>query len=756
MQTVRGWTTDFVRIVAKFADALTTSPSAIYSLVLPFCPTESSVYKITRPGRRLSVVGLSNVQWDDRLSCIDFHEGQASAVCHGDNFLAVGLTTGTVALYHAMSCQEHKILNHGEAVRILQFKEKSALMASCGMKMIKVWDTYSGQEIHSFKAPSRIISLVFEGSLLTVASVRNYLASWDLDKQGVEQTNRHWSYTNEPMETRSGCTPCAISMAEGQRMLAVAYSGRPITLWDLDEDAYYGSCGKKLANGEKSTHMVTALVLNPNPDIGLLAVSYLDGDLVILDPFNDEELESLRADCHTLTASPDGRLLAGGAGAGIIQIYEFDTLRLLYRVKGSNFYIKQLAFSRDGLHLADVRGSHCNVWEPVALLRGSVGDDSSEGTSSSLTDVVASDRKVRISAMILHPKGEIVFSGKDDGSVSSFDMKSGAEIRTLYRHKSLVRILTWWAQSDTIMSADVSNGICAWTLKRSQKEGWMAEKSLFQSRLDCGDSIVHVLAGETAGKFIVSTRKSDHLWTIAGNQEDARVYSKRPGMRRWIQHQQSPLHMICIEGISARVSTWTDWSEVASITFGVDVIGLQLKSVIARSDSSEGRLRVLLEFSKLDGSPETRALHLFNGATFNIGKLPVREVSWENSQVDLHAGSVSITKEATAAAAIIQTPLLGPQLAALAHHVAFVVGFGNDNDLIFLDTQSWICSADLESLSNNQVAYARHFFVPYEWFAGTRDIICAFAQRDVIFARNDRIAVIKGGFEYAEKVVVGT
>lgn len=174
-------------------------------------------------------------------------------------------------------------------------------------------------------------------------------------------------------------------------MLAVAYSKRPITIRDLDENADYGKCGKEIANGESSTRMVTAFVLNPNPDIGLLAVSYLDGDLVILDPFKDEELESLRADGCTLTANPDGRLLAGGAGAGTNQIHEFNALGLLYRVKGSIFSIKQLAFSRDGLHFADVRGSPCNVWEPVALLRGSVGDDASGGTSSSFTDVVASD-----------------------------------------------------------------------------------------------------------------------------------------------------------------------------------------------------------------------------------------------------------------------------------------------------------------------------------------------------------------------------
>ncbi|MCJ1385500.1 hypothetical protein MMC17_008623 [Xylographa soralifera] len=140
IQTIKGWTTDLIRIAAKFADALITLPSAVYWLILPFCPTESMVYKTATLGRRLSVVGLSNSHWDDRLSCIDFHQGQTSAVCHGDELLAVGLTTGTVALYHAISCQEYKTLSHGEAVRLLQFKSRTDLMVSCGMKTIRIWD----------------------------------------------------------------------------------------------------------------------------------------------------------------------------------------------------------------------------------------------------------------------------------------------------------------------------------------------------------------------------------------------------------------------------------------------------------------------------------------------------------------------------------------------------------------------------------------------------------------------------------------
>ncbi len=750
MQTVRGWTTDLVRLAAKFADALVTSPSAVYSIIVPFCPTESAVFNTATPGRRLAIVGLSNRQWDDRLSCITFRQGQPSAVCHGDDFFAVGLTTGTVALYHTTSCQEYKVLDHGEAVSFLEFKSKSDLMASCGMKTIRVWNVRSGELCYRFQAPQRPVGLVFDKNLLIAASYQNYLASWDLENEGAEQTKRPWNGCGEHMNTLPRRPPCAISISVGHRMLAVAHSGRPITLWDLDEDAYYGSCGKKLPNGETSAFVVTALVFNPNPAIGLLAASYLDGELVLLDPFEDRDLESLRANCHILAASPDGRLLAGGAGSGTIEIYEFDTLKLLYRVKSSNLFIKQLAFSRDSFHFADIRGSQCNIWEPSVLLRDTMCDDSSKGTSTSLVEVVTSDTKVKISAMVLHPNGEVVFCGKDDGAVSLYDLKTGAQVRTLYRHKSLVRLLTWWPEAKIIMSVDVSNRIFAWRLKKLQKEGWVAEKILFQTRLDCGTSIIQVLPGEAAGKFILSTRESDHLWSIDGQQEDAQTYTDRPRVRKWIQHQQSPHHMICIDGAVARIYAWSDWSEVEVVSLAIDTTGLLIESVIPYA--SGHRQRLLLEFSELSGSAELRRLHLLDTAPFSSQINRAKRAVCEAASVGKNADTVFTGKETTEAT--IAMPLLGPQLAVLARRVAHVLGVGDAGKLIFLDTYSWVCSVDLESLSNSRISYARHFFVPYDWLAGTRDVISAVANRNVLFARNDEVAILKGGLEYAEDVNV--
>lgn len=153
MRTIKGWATDLVRIAAKFAGPLIASPSAIYSLIPPFCPSESMVHGMAHSRRRLVVVGLVNTQWDDRLACIDIPEGRTIAVCFGDEFFAVAFTAGKLALYDAASCQELKVLNHGERIRFLEFKSRSTVLASCGMKTIKIWDARSGDTIHSFSAP---------------------------------------------------------------------------------------------------------------------------------------------------------------------------------------------------------------------------------------------------------------------------------------------------------------------------------------------------------------------------------------------------------------------------------------------------------------------------------------------------------------------------------------------------------------------------------------------------------------------------
>jgi hypothetical protein len=93
-----------------------------------------------------------------------------------------------------------------------------------------------------------------------------------------------------------------------------------------------------------------------------------------------------------------------------------------------------------------------------------------------------------------------------------------------------------------------------------------------------------------------------------------------------------------------------------------------------------------------------------------------------------------------------------PRLALLAQRVAHVIGICESSRLVFLDTGSWVCSVRLENRTPDITSYSRHFFIPYDWVAGSRDVICAVLRRDILFARNDDLVIIRGGFDFTAEI----
>lgn len=763
---LRQWTTDLARIPAMFAKALTASPSAIYSLIPPFCPTKSMVYNTGVSGRRLSVLGAVNKQWDDRLLCIDFRQGQPRTLRYGEEFLAVGLISGTVVLYHTTSYQEYRVLEHGEAVSFIAFKTRTDLVATCGMKMTKVWDIRSGQVVHSLASPSRPLGMEFNGERLLIACRNNYVTTWDLGYDPPPQAvQKPWSDTDTPETDRASPrgTPCALALSTNHGMLAVAYSGRPITLWDMEEDAYAGNCGKKLSSGETSTHVVVALAFNPNPDISLLAVAYLDGDLALLDPFADRQLECFRANCQTLAPSPNGRLLAAGGANGIIQVYEFDTFKLLYRVKSANSFIKQLSFDRDSMLLADIRGAQCTVWEPEALLRESLGDESSGATFTTMVETVSVEAKAKITAMVVHHTSEVIFCGKDDGSVVLYQQKTAARLGTLYSHKSPVRLLAWIERRDALLSVDASNGIFLYRIRKSGDKGWLSDLTvLFKSRLDSEKAIVDVLVGEIAAKLLVSTRESDHLFNLdSGNYEREQTYAQMPGARKWLPHPESPFHLICVDKVKICAYRWIDWTNVLSIEWSMINDTAELKSAIILSSGQNQRiiLNLLHPYSLTNANRiaiiDTDCLSVKgNGSSLLLGKQLDAMAALD--QLPMDENSENMVATSTPAAA------LRLRMTELNLSIAHVIGIHESRKLVFLNRSSWICSVDLgesglgiaQRKTSTTIEIFEHFFVPYDWFAGKRELVCDLAKKDIMLTRGGDLAVIRGGLDHVEKVCI--
>ncbi|KAM7184137.1 hypothetical protein V8F20_012346 [Naviculisporaceae sp. PSN 640] len=792
MRRLKTWTADLQRVAAKFSDALITSPSSIYSTIPPFCPAQSAIYNTSGSGKRPAIVGLPNLEWDDRLSCIDFRKNKTSSLCYGGECLAVGLIGGLIALYHPTSAQEFRTLEHGETVTQLEFKGRTDILASCGMKTIKVWDVRTGVCLQVLQAPRKCLKMWFDDHILLAASSKSEIHSWDIrETPAIPQEKRVWRDSDDEDAVFLARPPMAFSIGVAHQMLAVAYSGQPITIWDLEGDAYYGTCGKRLATGDTATHPLQALQFNPNKTIELLAASYLDGDLVILDPFNDIEIERQRLKCHTLTASPDGRFLAGGTAGGVIQILEFDTLKLVYKVRTSDLWIKQLTFSHDGMQLADLRGSQCNIWTPAVLLGGSIEDDVSINTSDTYTDTPNSQKQPKITTVLYVPDTGIV-CGKENGSVSLFDSATGCFTQELYCHKASVGILQWLPRKKAILSVCVSNRIQVRSTdnlnSKSMRDDERTMELDFRLTASEGNTITSATVGEIAGKVILSTRQSDHLWEMAIATEEAQLRYDQPSTgggrtRLWVQHPASASHVVCIHQDTADIYTWQGWGKVASIKLDISLSGLQLKSSPlndATSTTDNLHSQVLLELEEIDGSTDTKKL-------ISLG-LPVPDNATPT-------GNGSLATE-------VVSQLSDPLLRRVAHVIGIVPASGQPPTtvsratrplpparIVFLDTKSWVCSMDLtttglksvhvparpESSSSSSITYSytRHFFVPYDWFAGSRRLLGTLMTGGgsssassgsnggaggrnvaVVFAKGGDIAIVKGGLEFSEVVKV--
>ena len=156
--------------------------------------------------------------------------------------------------------------------------------------------------------------------------------------------------------------------------------------------------------------------------------------------------------------------------------------------------------------------------------------------------------------------------------------------------------------------------------------------------------------------------------------------------------------------------------------------------------------------SKLDGDAETRALHLIDISSLDTYlasfSTPITAQIVEEETVVKSAAITCATANQTSSV------LCQEVLPSLSSRVSHIIGIADNNKLFFMDEHSWVCSIELQRLKWSGLRYARHLFIPYDWFAGSRGIICALSQRKVLFVRNDNLAIVKGGLDYAETVLV--
>ncbi|CAI4219760.1 unnamed protein product [Parascedosporium putredinis] len=446
--------------------------------------------------RGLPAKGAIGEEWDDKLACIGVAQGQATTVRFGDGLMAIGFTSGALIVYSMMAYQEYRTFNHGESVKFVRFQPKRGIIVSCGSRMTKVWNISGGTLNHTFTTRHKALDAAFDGDKLLVATAGNYISSWVLADNAIQGPDLFWNDSSAPAVTPLQRSVCSLKLSPSQELLAVAYHGSSIVLWDLRANAYYGTCGKTLTNGKTSTHVVVDLVFNSNPDPCLLVVAYLDGDLALLNPLLNTELLCFRANFRTLSVSLDGRFLAAaGAEEGT------SAVAWNFRQTARPFIRRPLPCRLTGVTVRDLG---------TPLMRDYAGDDGSGTGYLAPVEHVSTGSVISVVSIAGHAPGDHLFCGKDDGSVSLYNRESAEFVQGLYNHTAPVTRMVWSASNEILLTVDSWNNIIGYRFAASGLEH-IGER-VVKSKLDQTLAIVELFVIEDgSGRFITSTRESDHL-----------------------------------------------------------------------------------------------------------------------------------------------------------------------------------------------------------------------------------------------------
>ena len=725
-QRVDAWATDLVRLTAKFGKNLLQHPSSIYWLIPPFCPSSSAIASQfgTSP-RGIVVHGLSGSGWDDRLACIDFVNKQATALCCGDSYFAIGLSTGFIVLFHNATCQEWKTLWHREPLKHLTVDESGKLLGSSSRRTLKVWDIEKEQAVWHFDTSFDIILFFFgnDNKVLTAVTKENALQSWSLET-GLATEHCPWEESFGEQQFRR--PPLTAAVNPELSMLAIIYRGRPVSLWDIDDQALYGLLGREsdpssLALGTNTS--VSSLVFSSNESVPLLAAAYEDGDLALFNYWDLELIKVLEANAQVVASSSDGCTLVTGNSAGMIQLFEFETLQLLYRVNSFDYGVRSLAFSKDSLRFLDVRGKQCNVWEPSILfgLNQQEEDSSTEANPSEprIIGISEDGKNADVTTLVAHDSGNYFFCGRSDGSVWSYEARNVKSRSMLYQHVNDIPITCsiWGPVIGVLVTADAAARFVARRLiQDSSTRCWTAGDVLLDAHSDF--AIRQLLLNPANNRLLVSTSRSDVIWDLPNRLQLRTETYKSRSTFQWINHPLNCEELIMLSTIDVILCSWgNSGPSIPVCKLALDDCGFKIgidediKRVIQLADGEY----FAVEFAKLHGDRQTTQFLVFESKNCHA---KVEEISPSGA------------------------------FKSFARNIMHIIG-AFERKIVFLDRNFWVCTIDVESSAGE--SYIRHFFIPSDWYSQQKQLIIQVSvQGDVLFVRGDEVAVVSNGLEHEE------
>jgi hypothetical protein len=446
--------------------------------------------------------------------------------------------------------------------------------------------------------------------------------------------------------------------------------------------------------------------------------------------FDYEELKLLKmieVNAQIVACSPDGTTLATGNSAGMVQLLEFETLQLLFRVNAVDYGVRCLSFSSDNLRFFDVRGTQCNVWEPALTSGRARKDDASSNHEPPDPRIVGlSDGEVEITTIAVENSGDYFFVGKSDGSVNIYKTADGHQLKTLYRHGYQISItrMVYGNDRNILVTADAAGRFIVCSLERTDQREFVAHRKILDIRGDIHQNIAisQVLLNPANNLLLVSTTKTDAVWDLSvGCRTSCHEFISRPPFD-WANHPFNENYRILISTTSASLWDWktsTVQTTEEALVLHLDAINLKGEGVKNVNQAFNGK-KIVVEYSKL----------YTEGSTTNC--LLLDSIDFRNDCESL-------------------VPSRG--FGSVSPDIFHLIGM-LESRIVFLNKELWVCSVRM--LDGEVVTYQhmRHFFIPSNWYNQRRNLMIRITNRgDILFGLTEEVAVIKDGLQFEEAIL---
>ena len=707
--TIVSWGTDLVHLVTRFGKNLLQDPESIFFLIPPICPTESSIYKLHgNTSMGLSVKGLAPSSWDERRASMNYAGIAASAVACSSGWIAVGLENGHLIGYHKVTYQQVFRHKHGEQkISLLKFTSAGNLLASSDRSEIKIWNTRSLQEVRMIPLKLEVIGFCFleEDSVLQGITRKSNCISWEVET-GMCKSNNEMPEPDrkDRSQFRRQVTKATFSPQLG--ILAIAYRNDPIWLWDLQQNDWVPRACQKHSDG--SEFPINDMIFNPNPSVNLLVTGYSDGDLVLFDVKNQGKVSvEHNVGPQILAISPDGKTLASGNSSSI-QLFEAETLRRIYVLQTTDYEVSGLAFPSNGHRFVDIRDDQCNIWEPsVFPLTDNdqpVPAPVKVVTAKSLEDVTS------LVCYPAYPGGKYVFVGRASGAVDLYDTEKAEVLQQMCKQDVGIQFLAT-CSGIILACADTSTIVCVRRLWFGAKEG--GAKQLWAKRMN--EPVTQIILDPSGKKLLIVTKTKMTVVNISSAGCNSTTSDLKNPNAYWSQRFSNPIQLLSHDYNAFHL--W-DWEK-------------DMPKEVQPSQNTDN-LSGFRSLDTADSSKNPVLLRLADGlAQLSEASQLSGDVSRQSSRSDPTSGS--------------QTPR-GHAFDCLAAKTKLIIGV-NDARLLFLDTDTWICSVSLKDFFD--LKYKRHFFLPFDWLPIQSELVISLTlDGEVMIGKGKEIAVFRNSLGF--------